>query len=393
MLASFYKIRINARLFPLFIISLLFIHGCKYKGENESETNLPQSINSSIVNKSVVINQEGLRLYGEQCASCHGNSGSGTAIGSSLIACPTCNDQDVLSKRIETTMPINSIGTCDNECANNIADYILVVFNGKGLTVTNHTLQQVKFMPPKKTLYKSSLSLIGRLPTTDELQRVSNDGEVGLSRILDHFLNDEKFLNRVKEIYNDQLLTDKYLGSENALALLDSRDFPNRRWYRDIGLDLDDQEQRKKYYELRTQTNDAVAREILELIAHVVRNNRPFTEILTADYMMVNAFSAKVYDVESQVTTNIDDIAYGQGAPFKEARIANYPHAGILTSAMFLNRFPTTRTNRNRHRSKTVYDFFLDTDILSIAGSRPTKSDDIATNNPILNNPNCVVCH
>ena len=38
-----------------------------------------------------------------------------------------------------------------------------------------------------------------------------------------------------------------------------------------------------------------VAREPLELIAYVVMNDRPYTEVLTADYTMVNAFSDLAY--------------------------------------------------------------------------------------------------
>ena len=34
---------------------------------------------------------------------------------------------------------------------------------------------------------------------------------------------------------------------------------------------------------------------------------------------------------------------------FQEGHILDFPHAGVLTSPMFLARFPTTDTNRTEH--------------------------------------------
>ena len=38
-----------------------------------------------------------------------------------------------------------------------------------------------------------------------------------------------------------------------------------------------------------------VLREPLELVKHIVRNDRPFTEIITADYIMESPYSARGY--------------------------------------------------------------------------------------------------
>jgi hypothetical protein len=59
---------------------------------------------------------------------------------------------------------------------------------------------------------------------------------------------------------------------------------------------------------------------------------------------------------------------------------------------MWLNRFPSTPTNRNRHRARMVYKFFLGTDVLRL-GERPIDPTSIKTVNPTMNNPNCTVCH
>ena len=204
-------------------------------------------------------------------------------------------------------------------------------------------------------------------------------GQLGLEASLAELMRDPAFASRVMELYNDHFLTDKYLGRENALELLDEEIWPNLRWFENADGE-DDGVQRV--------TNDSLAREPLELIAHVVRNETPFTEILTADYTMLNGYSGL-----SMI--GLPDIPLGIGEDpetFRPVQLPGYPHAGILTSPMFLNRFPTSDTNRNRHRSRMAYWFFLDIDVNRF-GSRPVDASADFGENPTLNNADCTVCH
>ena len=362
--------------------------GGNYEGETDEV--------SSNVALGLVVNEMGRAAYNEQCASCHGSAGEGTANGPSLVSCASCTTVETLAARIESTMPLNNVEACEDECATNTAEFILVAFNGLLFGSVESLATGVTIMSPKATLRKASLNLTGRLPTETELASV--DSDAALDAQLDNLLSEEAFFERLIEMYNDTLLQDKYLGSENALSLMRDEDFPSRRWYRDLGLDLDITEERDLYYYLRAQTNDAIAREILHLISYVVRHELPFTEMLTANYTMVNAFSARAYGVESQLSfgtlTEAEYPAYPQDPEdFQPVVLAAIPHAGILTSPMFLNRFPTTDTNRNRHRARMVFDMFLDTDILAIEGTRPDDALDLLGDNPTLDNPQCTVCH
>ena len=73
--------------------------------------------------------------------------------------------------------------------------------------------------------------------------------------------------------------------------------------------------------------------------------------------------------------------------------ITSYPHAGILNTTVFLRRYPTTATNRNRARSRWTYYHFLGIDVEKSA-SRTTDPVALAdTNNPTMHNPACTVCH
>ena len=144
----------------------------------------------------------------------------------------------------------------------------------------------------------------------------------------------------------------------------------------------------------------AVAREPLELIAYVVMNDRPYTEVLTADYTMVNAFSDLAYRSGSgfehefaaedgfydrrpfgifRPGHNDGHIPHDEEFEINEEegtyRFSDYqqwPHAGVLSTQSWLARYPSTDTNRNRARARWTYFHFLDLDIET---SAPRSTD------------------
>ena len=156
----------------------------------------------------------------------------------------------------------------------------------------------------------------------------------------------------------------------------------------------------------------------LELIAHVAENDLPYSDILTADFVMANPPAAEAYGA----STAFDDpqdlhefrpseiVSYYRDDESKETVVAftegtvlhvvepgdlttDYPHAGILNTTAFLLRYPTTATNRNRARSRWTHYHFLGLDVEKSA-SRTTDPVALAdTNNPTMHNPACTVCH
>ena len=229
-----------------------------------------------------------------------------------------------------------------------------------------------------ETLRKATLSLAGRLPTIEEIEQVRDFGIDSLDPVLDTVMTEDAFYDRLTEIYNDTLLTDRYINNTDAVGLLNAEKFPSY-WYEAI--EDDDLRNQTAFY-----TNVGLAREALNLVNYVVRNDRPYTEILTADYQMFTPYSAKSYGISVDFKDPNDP---WEAAPGK---LPGVPHAGLLTTTMFLNRFPTTPTNRNRARARVVYKFFLDTDILKL-GDRPLDPSSIITVNPTMNNPSCTACH
>jgi hypothetical protein len=248
------------------------------------------------------------------------------------------------------------------------------------------TFDDVELLDAHATFRKATLQLAGRIPDDDELQRLDEDGDDALAPLLDGLLEEEAFLERLQDIYNDRLLTDLYLRYNGAATnLLNSTDYPA----------LQDEMYDMLAEDVRLEANRALAREPLELIAHVVRNDRPFSEILTADYTVVNPFSSLVYGVYPEFSDPED------ADEFVEVRISidrdgdgiDIPHAGVMTTPVFLNRMPTTPTNRNRHRARKLLEIFLATDLLRI-NTRPIDPEaSSGFNNPTRDDPQCTGCH
>jgi len=239
-----------------------------------------------------------------------------------------------------------------------------------------------------ETYRKATLQLSGRLPTADEIDTLQSNKEENknvLSDLVDSLMKEDAFYVRLKDIFNDMLLTDRYLRYNGyAINLLNESLFPY------AGDAYDDYPA-----EIRFEYNLAVAREPLELIAHVVREERPFTEILTASYAMMNPYSALIYnaDLSFDDPNDPNDFKEGTIRAIIDGNYVEMPQAGLLSSPMFLNRFPSSNTNRNRHRARMVYYFFLATDILRVA-ERPIDSQETSNYlNPTRDDSTCNTCH
>ena len=258
-------------------------------------------------------------------------------------------------------------------------------------------LKSVTILDNEQTLRKASLLFAGRLPTTAELQNISSKTEAQLRTSIRALMTGDSFKKFLIEGANDRLLT---LGLEgypyNAV---------DRYYYPAVDKLLTDYNPNSQ---VRVETGRAIAREPLELIAHVAMLERPYTEILTAPYIMMNPYSAAIYNRGLKFNSATDENEWKEGVITDYFRctvcrgnILNssynlatvYPHTGILNSPVFLGRFPSTATNRNRARARWTYYFFLGVDIegLALRATDPAALAD--ENNPTLNNPNCTVCH
>ncbi|MEM6296414.1 MAG: hypothetical protein AAGA54_34415, partial [Myxococcota bacterium] len=239
--------------------------------------------------------------------------------------------------------------------------------------------QGIVELDEEQTLRKATFLLASRYPTAEEFDAVRGNGIDSIDDVLDEVLQEEAFYVRIKEIYNDLMHTDALLSGDDAIDALDPERFMNKRWYDELP---DDQVGPN-----RDLANDAIAKEPLHIIEHILREGRPFTEVITGDWTIVNPFSARSYDIPLDIFADAND-----PDEWVEYSFEDIPQAGVVSTPAFLSRYPSTPTNRNRHRSRVVYDFFFATDVMRLA-ARPIDVSSIADFNPTLYNPECTVCH
>ena len=226
-------------------------------------------------------------------------------------------------------------------------------------------------------LRRLTLSMVGRLPTEIEKQTIEEKGLDALDKVLDQIMTEEAFYIRLKEGFNDIFLTEGYEG--NGELILSYNHFEKSRlWYQKYNLDhiVDEKERKETLYSMTRDYRKAIREEPLELIVYVVRNNKPFTEIMTADYIMVSPYSARGYGIFEQIKNRFKDSAdpfeyvparlpalrarnnNPVNAPLvQESKTGFYPHAGLLSTFQYLRRYPTTDTNRNRLRARSRFRF------------------------------------
>jgi hypothetical protein len=259
----------------------------------------------------------------------------------------------------------------------------------------------------RKLLRRVTLSLAGRLPTTPELAAIESEGPGALQQILAAVMKEEAFYDRLAEAFEDIFLTRGFDDvAENVLSYEHFE--KTRHWYQKYDLNIPDKAaEQKARYKLTDDYRESMLREPTELIKYIVRNHRPFTEIVTADYIMVSPYTARGYGVYEELLEKFsnpnDPFEYipvrlkalkDRSKKVQESPTGHYPHAGMLTTFHYLRRYPTTETNRNRLRSRMYYQHFLGIDVLELA---PRVSDAAATTarfeNPTMQASECVVCH
>jgi len=241
----------------------------------------------------------------------------------------------------------------------------------------------------QSTLESVAMLILNRKASEQELNQAQN--EAGLDNVLDSYMRTDAFYNWVRRSFNDILLTDGISGGDSINAIRGTKFRDSARWYESYRDD-----DRATYNTARAAAEFGARKAPLELIVNVMKKNRAFSEILTADYMMVNPYSARSYGIDG------DGFAFENGSAtsefsqhdFKEVKLEGIPHAGILSDTMFLRKYPTTRTNANRHRSSMVQLMFLNTDIEGLS-NRPLDSNrpDENYQHPTMENPDCTICH
>ena len=280
--------------------------------------------------------------------------------------------------------------------------------------ITVETLfDPVRMAPLRKTLRRAALIFAGRIPTEEEYASIYT-GPTALRSTIRNMMTGHEFHDFIIRGANDRLLTNRtdHIINANFGQFVD---FTNENYaQREAANESGDFQPYSRWVETMQH---GFRRAPVELIAYVVENDRPYTEILTADYIMANPFAARAYGASTTFKDANDprefrpseiasyyregeDFIYERDRTVDATRIidpgslrTDYPHAGILNTTMFLRRYPTTATNRNRARARWTYYHFLGVDIEKSASRTMDPVALADTNNPTMRNPACTVCH
>ena len=266
----------------------------------------------------------------------------------------------------------------------------------------------------RRTLWRAAIMFAGRIPTAAEYAKVESGTDDDLRRAIRDLMEGPGFHEFLIRGANDRLLTDR---ETDAGRLFDEYrffvDYINKLYDLNVsGAATGDPDPARRF---ETGADYGAARAPLELIAYVAENDLPYTEILTADYVMANPYAAEAYGAPTTFTDpddvhefrpsavvryfpyghrwQVEETETGFRIPDPGPAVVRWPHAGVLNTKAFLQRYPTTATNRNRARSRWIYYHFLGLDIEK-SESRTMDPEVLKdTNNPTLNNPKCTACH
>ena len=279
-------------------------------------------------------------------------------------------------------------------------------------TNSSNILSNIILEDESETLRRAALLFAGRAPTNHENSQFLKGDESKRRGIISNLMEEPYFHNFIVESVENRL----FLHGGDGPGLFNAH-LSSYAYLRQAVCDAERDLPPNTYdNNLRGKITNYARRTGHELFYYVISNDLPYSEILTADYMMMNNFLNDLLDGSASFRQDEDE------SVFKPSKIQGYfkwdqydqseelvnrfpcpenlgdpvspfPHAGILSDQAFLDRYPTTATNRNRARARWTLYHFLDIDVEK-SSQRPVDPEVLAdTNNPTMNNPSCTVCH
>lgn len=212
-----------------------------------------------------------------------------------------------------------------------------------------------------RLLRRMALDLRGELPTLEELDAVEAD-PAAVDRLRDEMLDDAALEDRLVSFL-----------AERWQTRVDAFDAP----YYDFGLSRD-----QSFSYARS-----IGEEPLRLAANIAVNDRPWTDILTADHTMADEMLADIWPIE-----------YPEGGEgWEESRYTDdRPAAGVLATNGLWWRYTTSTFNNNRTRAAAIFRLFLCEDFLarpvSFSASGALSSGS-TSEEAIRTEPYCIACH
>ena len=222
--------------------------------------------------------------------------------------------------------------------------------------------RRVELLDARGQLLRLSVDLRGRHANEDEL-RFAEDSpnlEKTYETYVDRWIEEDAFLDRMVEVFDQRFLFqtgDVYFDPS------------------EVGLEIDDR-----------VMAEMIANEPLQLLRYVIRNDLPYSTIVTADHSMANPELALYWGMEYEGNGGWEPAHYVDGRP----------HSGFLTMTTTWQRYPSMGGNANRHRANAVSKMFLCDDYLSrpiVLNRAAVDQLTLDPENAINQNVGCQSCH
>ncbi len=219
----------------------------------------------------------------------------------------------------------------------------------------------LELLEKRAQLIRLSVDLRGIHPTEADIRAYEAAPELW-NHFVDDWIEDDRFIDRLKEIFNLRYFSrngETYFDLEEAEV---------------FGVDDD-------------LMADYIADEPLQLLQYIIKNDLPYSYIVTAEHTMANPALAAMWDISYPISGS-----GWQVADYRDGR----PQAGMLTMTTLWQRYPSMGGNANRHRANAISKMFLCDDYLSRPIVLNRAAVDQLTVDPetaINQNDGCQACH
>jgi hypothetical protein len=217
------------------------------------------------------------------------------------------------------------------------------------------------YLEPTEQLLRASMALRGLRPSADDWDELAADPGA-LEAIVDRYLDSDAFGLTIRDMHAETFLMRSETVQLPTLGPLAGQN--------------------------RGDVNRSLAEAPLMLIEDIVLGDAPYTDIVTADYMMADSRTSKAWA----------DVEYNESGP--EWQVSHWPEtrpkAGILSTSELWVRHISNGSNYHRQRANLIADTllcatFLDRDI-PLDGSIDL-SDPAVVADAVLKEKVCVGCH
>jgi hypothetical protein len=221
----------------------------------------------------------------------------------------------------------------------------------------------VVFLSATDHLLRSSMLLRGIRPSLDEMDLIEQNPDA-IEGLLDDWMTTEEFGETIRDMHAEMfLLRRDTLDQLPVKGILEAK-----------GYDQDD---------LFRSTTEAP----LRLVDDVVRNGRPYTEVVTGDYAYADQVVADIYGLPFDP----------DGPEWQQTRwVDGRPHAGLLSDSEIWRRHVSNAQNFHRGRANFISKTFLCEDI---GGRDVVVEGGVALNDPeavataVWTQTSCIGCH